>query len=421
MNNTTANSVHRNKKSDSKEFNHVSSGHVADLPSASNENEKGSIRRSRSRSCEDGSELMRGLDKHKVAAVTDEKHVTHNTDNTESEETKKNKYSKDEVKISSLLQNHEKTMGKKEELKVKVKQREAHNIKHRDTTRKENKSNKTVQNVGLPGSNKGQVNVEPEIKKCNETQWESVKSTNDVTLSEKENADYKEMQNGKCKEPMPKMSVSHEVSEENTVVSIHTPTDNSVALSAASSKVSPIINLKFRARSMEVKLEDSKAVLSVNITPPNEKVRVVTVKGVGISTAGINRVTETQKSAEDRDNRQNVNVSCNNGGNTNCKTVEEVPKGNGTNTFCSVKVGDSATVDHKLQNIQTKHLHETQNIHEFNIKTDLKLRNKRPSVVGDYSHESDDASKEWDFDNSSSCNNSNKNSDESVVSKGEAK
>jgi hypothetical protein len=33
--------------------------------------------------------------------------------------------------------------------------------------------------------------------------------------------------------------------------------------------VSPVISLKFRARrSMEHKLEDSKAILSVNITPP---------------------------------------------------------------------------------------------------------------------------------------------------------
>jgi hypothetical protein len=219
---------------------------------------------------------------------------------------------------------------------------------------------------------------------------------------------------------MPEMSVSHEVSEENSIISSHTSTDNSVALSAASSKVSPIINLKFRARSTKVRLEDSKAVLSVNITPPNKEVRVVTVQSVGISTAGINSVTETQKSAEDRDNGQNVNVSCNNGGNTNCKTVEEVPKGNGTNTFCSVKDGDSGTADHKLQNIQTKQLYEAQNTHEFSIKTDLNLRNKCPSVVGDYSHESDDASKEWDFDSSSSSN-SDQNSDDSVASKGEAK
>jgi len=369
MNNTTASSVHRNKKSDSKEFNHVSSGHVAELPSACNENKKGSIRRSRSRSCEDGSELLRGLEKHKVAVGTDEKCVTHNTDNTESEETKKNKYSKDEDKISSLFQNHEKMMGKKEDFEVKFKQREAQYIKQTDTTRKENKKNKNVQIVGVPGNNKGQVTVEPEIKNCTEAQWESVKSMNDVTQSEKEDTDYKEMQNGKCKEPMPEMPVFHEVSEENTVISNHTPTDNSVTLSAASSKVSPVINLKFRARSMSVKLEDSKAVLSVNITPPHKEVRVVTVQDVGISTAGINSVTETQKSAEDRDFRQNVIVSCNNGGNTNCKTVEEVPKGNGTNIFCSVKVGDSGTVDYKLQNIQTKQLHETQNIHEFNIKT----------------------------------------------------
>ena len=296
MSNTTS-SINRNKKSDSKEFNHVSSGHVAELPSTCNEN--GSIRRSRSRSCEDGSELLRGLEKHKVAVVTDEKQVTNNT---ESEETKKNKYSKEEDKTSCLFQNHEKMMGKKD-FKGKVTQREAHNIKHRDTTREESNNNKNVQNVGLPGSNKGQGTVEPEVMNCTGGQWESVKSINDVTLSEKEDTDYTVVQNGKCKEPMPEMSVSNEVSEENTVVSSHAPTDNSVALSAASSKVSPVINFKVRAtrRSREVKLEDSKAVLSVNIPPTKKEVQVVTVQGVGISTVGINSVTENQKSAEDRD------------------------------------------------------------------------------------------------------------------------
>jgi hypothetical protein len=305
----------------------------------------------------------------------------------------KNKYSTDEDKVSSLSQNHEKIMGKKDNFETKVTQRETQNIKHRDITRKENDNIKNVQNVGLPGSNKAQITAESEIKNCTEAQLESVKSVNAVTFSEKEDTDYKEKQNGKCKEPMPEVSVSRKVCEENAVANSHKPTDNSVALSAGSSKGSPVINLKFRARSMGVKLEDSKAVLSVNITPPKQEVRVVTVQGVGISTAGINSVSETQKSAEDRDNRQNVNVSCNNGDNTNCKTVEEVPKGNGTNTSCSVKVGDSAT-DHKLQNTKTKQLHETQNSHEFNIKTDLNLRNKCPSVVGDYSHESVDARKE---------------------------
>jgi hypothetical protein len=86
-----------------------------------------------------------------------------------------------------------------------------------------------------------------------------------------------------------------------------------------------------------------------------------------------------------------------------------------------VNVGDSATVYHKLQNIKNKQLHETQNINEFNIKTDLNLRNKCPNVVGDYSQESEDASKEWDFDSSSSSNNSDQNSGDSVVSKGEGK
>jgi hypothetical protein len=229
---------------------------------------------------------------------TDEKLVTHHTENIESEGAMKNKYSKDEEKISSLSQNHEQMMGNKDDFEMKFTQRETQNIKHRDTTKKENDNIKNVQNVGLPGSNKGQSTVEPEIKNCTEAQLESVKSMNAVTLSEKEGTDYIEKQNGKCKEPMPEVSVSREVSEENGVVNSHKPTDNSVA---ASSKVSPVINIKFRARSMGVKLEDSKAVLSVNITPPKQEVRVVTVQDVGISTAGINSVSETQKSAEDRD------------------------------------------------------------------------------------------------------------------------
>jgi hypothetical protein len=345
VNDTAPSAVHRNNKSDSKEFKHVSSGHAAELPLACNENEKGRLRRSRSRSCEDESELMRGLEKHKVADSTDEKHIMHKTDNTESEETMKNKYSKDEDKISSISQNHEKMTGKKD-FGVEVVQNKAYNVKHRDITRKENHNNKNVQTIGLSESNKGHNTVEPEIKNCTEAQWESVKSVNDVTLIEKEDADYKAIQNRKCKEPITEVSVSHEVSEESAVVSNHKPTDDSVPLSAAFSKVSPVVNLKFRARrSAGVKFEDSKAVLSVNITPPKQEVRVLLVQSLGTSTVGINSVSETQKSVEDRDNRQNVNVSCNNGGNTNCKTVDKVPKGNGTNKFCSVSVGDSATVN----------------------------------------------------------------------------
>jgi hypothetical protein len=55
------------------------------------------------------------------------------------------------------------------------------------------------------------------------------------------------------------------------------------------------------------------------------------------------------------------------------------------------------------------------------ISRHLNLRNKCPSVVDDYSHESDDASKAWDFDSSSSSNSSDQSSDNSMVSKGEAK
>jgi len=51
------------------------------------------------------------------------------------------------------------------------------------------------------------------------------------------------------------------------------------------------------------------------------------------------------------------------------------------------------------------------------ISRHLNLRNKCPSIVDDYSHESD----EWDFDSSSSSNSSDQNSDNSVVSEGEAK
>jgi hypothetical protein len=345
VNDTTPSAGHRNKKSDCKEFKHVSPGYVDELSLACNENEKGRITRSRSRSCEDGSELMRGLQKHKVPDSTDENHIMPKTDNTESEETMKNNDSKDDDKISSISQNHENMMGKKD-FEVEVAQSKAYNVKHRVITRKENHNNTNVQTTGLPESNKGHNTVEPEIQNCTEAQWESIESVNDVTPSEKENTDYKAIQNGKREECITEVSVSHDLSEESAVVSNHKPTDNSVPLSAASSKVSPVINLKFRARrSAEVKLEDSKAVLSVNITPPKKEVRVLLVQGVCTSTVGINSVSETHKSAEDTGNRQNVNVSCNNGDKTNSKTVEAVAKGNGTNTFCSVNVGASATVN----------------------------------------------------------------------------
>jgi hypothetical protein len=53
-------------------------------------------------------------------------------------------------------------------------------------------------------------------------------------------------------------------------------------------------------------------------------------------------------------------------------------------------------------------------------KTDLNLTNKCPHIVPNYSHGADDASKEWDFDSSSSSNNSDQNTDDSVMSKREA-
>jgi hypothetical protein len=270
VNDTTPSVVHKNKKSDCKEFKHVSPGHVAELPLACNENEKGRIT-SRSTSCEDGSELMRVLERHELADSSGQKHARHKTDNKASEETRKNKYSKDEDKNSVISQNHEKMMGKKEDFEVEGTQRDAHSIEHRDITRTENENNEHVQKISLSESNKRHDTVEPEINNYTEPQWESVKSMNDVTLSEKEVPDYKEMQNGKCKEPIPEVSMFHGVIEERVLEISHKPTNNSFEVSAAPSKVSPVISLKRRPRrSMEVKLEDSKAVLSVNITPPKK-------------------------------------------------------------------------------------------------------------------------------------------------------
>ena len=55
---------------------------------------------------------------------------------------------------------------------------------------------------------------------------------------------------------------------------------------------------------------------------------------------------------------------------------------------------------------------------EINIKTDFNLRNQCPSAVANYPCASDDAGKEWNFDNNSSCNNSDQNSDDSWCPKG---
>jgi hypothetical protein len=117
--------------------------------------------------------------------------------------------------------------------------------------------------------------------------------------------------------------------------------DSSVELSAESSMVSPVINLKFRARrSMEHKLEDSKVVLSVNIIPPKDKITDLSAEYLGASAVRINSVSETQKLVQDRDSRKNVNILCSDGGNTKCKTAE-VRSDNENDIFCSASIHKS--------------------------------------------------------------------------------
>lgn len=264
---TISSAVNKNKKSYCTQFKQGSSeNHVTKLSLASNENEKNRTRRMRSKSCEDGSQLIRRPQKRKMTDTVDETSVRCKTDSVESEERKKNKYSKDKNRKLSLSQKDKEIVGKKD-FEVKAAQIEA-GIKYSMTTRKEEEITKNVQKISLLEINNVHGITQPEIQNCSEGQIESVKGVTNVKLNE---AECKEKQNGKYREPITELSVSHKVIQEGVVEIIpkSVSRDNSVELSAESSTVSPVISLKFRARrSMEHKLEDSKAILSVNITPP---------------------------------------------------------------------------------------------------------------------------------------------------------
>ncbi|XP_033607956.1 uncharacterized protein LOC111865995 [Cryptotermes secundus] len=258
-----------NKKSYCSEFKQGSfDNHATKLSLASNENKKNRTRRLRSKSCQDGSQLITKPQKRKMTDSIDETSVICKTDGVESEERKKSKSSKDKNKQLSISQKDKEIVGKKD-FEVEAAQIEA-DIIYSTTTRKEEEITKIVQKIGLLETNNVHGITQPEIRNCSKGKIESVKGRTDVKLNE---AVCKEKENGKYKDPITEMSMLHRVIQKGVVEIIpkSVSRDNSVELSAESSMVSTVINLKFRARrSMQHKLEDSKAVLSVNITPPKD-------------------------------------------------------------------------------------------------------------------------------------------------------
>jgi hypothetical protein len=238
-----------------------------------NENENNRTRRLRSRSHEDRSQAMRRPQKHNMTHSIEERCAIRKTDSVQSDERKNSKYSKDKNKKLSISQKDKEIAGKKASV-AGAEQIGADNTKYTKTTRKEEKNSKNVHKISLLESNNVHILTctKPETQNCSEGQIESVKGMKDVKLNE---ANCKEMQNGKYREPITELSVSHEVLQKGVAEIIPKSVfrDNSDALSAESSTVSPVINLKFRTRrSVENKLEDSKAVLSVNITPPKANI-----------------------------------------------------------------------------------------------------------------------------------------------------
>jgi hypothetical protein len=240
-------------------------------------------------------ERDRRKEKHKIAHCIGNSHVRLKTYSVEAEERKKNKYSKDgNKKLSSSKTNCKQTVGKKEESESEVVQTEADSNKHGKSTKKEEEIGTNIQKISLLETNKGDG-----IQNCSEGQTESVKRKEAGKLTEKE----KEMKQGKLKEPVTEVSVSHEITETGTVeVSRKSvPRDNSVNLSTESNKASPVISRKFHARrSVEHKLEDSKVVLSVNITPPKDRVGTesssngLIVESLDLSAERINSISKTQ-------------------------------------------------------------------------------------------------------------------------------
>jgi hypothetical protein len=417
---TPPSAVNNKQKSDTKEFKHDSSDHHATkLSSASNENEKSRTRRSRTRSCEDENDLITGLEKQKMADTAGETNVSHKPDSVNLEERKKSTYLKDENSKLSSSQNYKETMGKNKDFKVEVADTEAGSIKHSKATRKEEEISKHVQKMSMLETNKGDDITKPRMQDSNKIQRESVKRTKDVRLNEKEKSACKKSQHGKYKDPITEPPVSHEIIKMGAVEVSHKSVsrDNSVEIHSESIKVSPLLNLKFHARrSMEYKLEDSKVVLSVNITPPKDPVKMenssegLTTESLDMSAGRIKSVSDTQKLIDDKDSRKNLLVSWNNGGNTNYNITKEVPKVNGTDTFHSVVIGDNAIT---YKNKRTEHLQVTsqvENAHKLEVETDLNFRNKYTNVFADYSEESEDSSKGWKFDSSNSFYNSDHNS-----------
>lgn len=239
------------------------------------------------------SERDRRKEKYKETHNIDETHVRLKTCSVESEVSENDKYSKDRNKKLSSSKNCKTIMENKEVFDVA--QIEAGVNKHSKATRQEEENVKNPEDISSLETNKGGG-----IQNFSEGETESTKKTEDDRPNDKEG----EMQCGKLKKPVTEVSVTHEIFKTGTAeVSRHKSVSrgNSVKLSIGSNKASPV-NLKFRARrSMEHKLEDSKAVLSVNITPPKDRATTETssnslnVESLGMSAERINRIPKTQK------------------------------------------------------------------------------------------------------------------------------
>lgn len=294
---TAPNTINEKLKSHSKDFKHGSSDNHTTKPSlASNENENNRTRRLR-RSDKDDCQLMRPQ-KHKMADSIDETCVKFKTNTVKSNKRKKIKFSEDKNKMLSISQKDKELVGKKD-FEAEAAQIGADNIKYSTAAREEEEISKNVHKTNLLESSNVHVLTctKPEIQNCSEGQTESLKGMKNIKINE---VDCKERQNGKYREPVTELS-SHEVIQKGVVELIpkSVSRDNSVALPVKSSIVSPVINLKFRSRrSVENKLEDSKGVLLVNITPPKDKMTDLIAESPGTSAIRINGVSETQNSLQ---------------------------------------------------------------------------------------------------------------------------
>jgi hypothetical protein len=232
--------------------------------------------------------------KHKMAQNTDKTLARPKACSVESEGRKKRKCSNDRSGKLGSSKSCNRTMGKKEESGLDVPQIEAESIKHCKTTKKEEEIGKSTEKISLVESNK-----EDGVQDYGECQTESVKTTEDGRLNEE-----KEMKHGEFKEPITELAVSHDVVKSGAAEVSHKSASRGSAFESSPelSKVTTVINLKCRARrSMERKLEDSKVVLSVNITSP--KAEVITgssadalkVERLGTSAEKLYSASKTQK------------------------------------------------------------------------------------------------------------------------------